>query len=183
MNEATITLIIYASKETSMAALTVFTNLPPCWVNQDGHWRDNNSTNSQYRSISNEAMNANLFSSSLETNVLVNILSVLKRMDSKMELQAERLATLEVTRSPRSTSSSDATAFSESTLSKGQSSGRTTIVSEAEDGEDSNEYLPSVSKLKSRFLAKASSLVDDERPGKLCVPEEADAENIRSIGN
>ena len=95
-------------------------------------------------------MNGDSPSDSLETIVLVNILGVLKRMDSKMELQAKRLEILEITGSLRSTSSGDTAALSEPPLSSGQSSGRATIVSEVGDSEESN--------LKYHFMDKPRPL-------------------------
>jgi hypothetical protein len=166
-----------------MATLRINTDLEPRWISQNGCWLENTSLNSPYRPASNESMNGDSNFGNLETNVLVNILSVLKRMDSKMELQTKRLEIVEVTGSPGSGSSSDSTSLSEPPLFRGQGSGRTTIVSEPGDNEESKEYLHSISGLKHHFLHKAPSFVDMEDLKDLVIPEEPDSPNFRPTGN
>ncbi|RFU26069.1 hypothetical protein B7463_g10273, partial [Scytalidium lignicola] len=126
----------------------------------------------------------------LESHVLVNILNVLKKIDSKMELQAKRLDVLETsTISPSSSNSNrsgDTTFSSEPSLSRGQtvrtstSTERTTVDLEAEDSEDI-KYVHSVLKIK-QFLDEAASLENQEYLDEIAVPEEPKNQNFEATG-
>jgi hypothetical protein len=116
------------------------------WIKQGPHWVKHDSPNSPTQSISENSMEAKV--DPLGTNVLLNILKVLRKMDSKMEIQGKRLQILETT---NPSSNGGTTLFNDSPISRGQStraaaSKRTAVVSE--DDEETYEYAHSIMKMK-----------------------------------
>jgi hypothetical protein len=154
-----------------MAAMNIITEHHPQWIKQGAHWIKSNSPSSSIRS-SSERDWMERKEAPIDTEVLLNILRVLRNMDSKMEIQSKRLEMLE-TISPISNGSS--TLFNESPVSRNPSSTSTaskpSVISSAtssstssEDYKASNEYKRSVEKLRMEWeIDEAISFANDQQ--------------------
>ena len=116
------------------------------WIKQGPYQTRHDSSTSLRQSISEESVDPK--TPQLENAVLMNILAILTKMDTKMQVQTRRLEKLEIT-SP-SSSHGDSTLLDDSPISRGLST-RTTaskgIVVIPGDEEKPNEYAQSISKL------------------------------------
>jgi hypothetical protein len=154
-----------------MAAMNIITEHHPQWIKQGAHWIKSNSPSSSIRSSSEKDWMEKK-EALIDTEALLNILRVLRNMDSKMEIQSKRLEMLE-TISPISNGSS--TLFNESPISRNPSSRSTaskpSVISSAtssstspEDYKASNEYERSVKKLRMEWeIDEAISFVNDQQ--------------------
>jgi hypothetical protein len=138
-----------------MAAMNIITEHHPQWIKQGAHWIKSDSLSSSIRS-SSEKDCMEKKEAPIDNEVLLNILRVLRKLDSKMEIQGKRLEILEAI-SP--TSNGGTTLFNESPISHNPSSRSTaskpSVISSAsssststEDYKASNEYERSLEKLR-----------------------------------
>jgi hypothetical protein len=144
-----------------MAALSTLSDNHPRWVKQGAHWVKTYPSSSSIHTASQRS-SLEMKSAPLDTDVLLNILKVLRKLDCKMEVQGRRLEILETT-SP--TSNSGSTLVNTSPISRKQStrtaaSKRTLIPSE--DGEDINEYGRSIMKMDYAIDEAVSFVNGDE---------------------
>lgn len=139
------------------------------WVKQDPHQLRHVSSISPRQSISDEAMDGK---DQLESAVLMNILAVLTKMNSKMELQTQRLEKLELT-SP-SSSNGGSTLLNDSPITRGPStrtsaSKKTAVL--PNDENELDEYVQSITKMDwDRHTDRSESFVGDSIQAPDVVP-------------
>jgi hypothetical protein len=153
-----------------MAAMNIITERRPQWIKQGAHWIKNDSPSSSIHSLSGDWMEKK--ETPIDTEVLLNILRVLRKMESKMEIQGKRLEILETT-SP--ISAGGTTLFNESPISRNPGSRGTANMPSAissptssstssEDYKVSNEYECSLVKLRMDWeIDEAISFVNDQQ--------------------
>ncbi|KAH8819007.1 hypothetical protein F5884DRAFT_759196 [Xylogone sp. PMI_703] len=141
-----------------MAALSIITDLSPGWSKHNGHWVEN--VQSLSRSTSNDSMIPSL--DVVDSNVLMNILSILRNIDSKMEFQEKRLKILETfpTNLDTNSGSGDITPLSEPSLSRGQTVRTSLSVERTATEIEDNEEIACASSLHKleEFLDRAISI-------------------------
>ena len=129
-----------------MAVLSAMSVNHPQWTKDGAHWVKSYPSSPSVQTTS-ERSSMETTSTPLATDILLNIIKVLRKLDSKMEVQGRRLEILETT---GPTSNTGSTLVNYSPISRKQSArtaaSKCTFIP-SEDGEDTNEYARSILKM------------------------------------